>query len=134
MATPPSPKPVRLTITVSPEVHAAFSRMSEVSGIPIGRCMGEWLGDTLEGVEFITGQLAKARQAPRMVVAEMRQLALGAVDQADELLSELRKVRVPAEPAEGAQRQRGGAAGAAGTPRPVIRGGKSTTRQQKGHK
>lgn len=133
MAKPPSPKPVRLTITVSPEVHEAFTRMSEVSGVPVGRCMGEWLADTLEGVQMITSQLERARQAPRLVVAEMRQMALGAADMADEVLADLRKGKVGTG-GGGDLRERGGAAGGADTPRPVIRGGKSTTDKPKGRK
>lgn len=122
MTKPPSQN-IRLTITVTPEVHATFQRMAEVASMPIGRCMGEWLADTLEGVEFVTAQLAKARQAPRQVVADMRQMALGAADEMDQLLGDLRagKLKVPplGEPAGG------GRAAAAPSPRPVIRGGKS---------
>jgi len=141
MANPPSPEKIRLTITVSPEVHAAFSRMAKVSGLPVGRCMGAWLEDTLEGAEFVTGQLEKAREAPRQVVAEMRQWALGAVDQADELLGAMRagkplnsvKVLVPGQ--EGGPRARGvPAAPEAASPRPVIRGGKSSKKAPRGPK
>ena len=130
MTKPPSSN-IRLTISVTPEVHAAFKRMADVSGMSIGRCMGAWLQDTLEGAEMITGQLVKAREAPRQVVKEMRQWALGAVDQADELLAQLRAGKVPGAALE----ERGGAPAAAGrrrapeaqleAPRPVIRGGKS---------
>lgn len=136
MAKPPSPDRIRLTISVTPEVHAAFTRMAEVSGLSIGRAMGDWLADTIEGVEMITGQLAKARQAPRTVVKEMRQGLLGLTDEVDQLLAGLRNgsIKVPAAA--------GGMAGLPGTrpataappPRPVIRGGKSRTGNTKGHK
>lgn len=132
MAKPPSPTPanIRLTITVTPEVHAAFVRMAQVASLPIGRCMGEWLGDTLEGVEFLTAQLERAREAPRQVVKEMRQLALGSADLADELLRDMRagKVGAPALAAGGDAppgARRPTAAAAQETPRLVIRGGKS---------
>ena len=124
MTKPPSPERIRLTITVTPEVHAAFTRMAEVSGISIGRCMGDWLGDTIEGVEMITGQLAKAREAPRLVAQELRQWALGAVDQADQLLADMRSGKVRMAPGEGGSALARPAAGAP-SPRPVIRGGKS---------
>ena len=130
MAKPPSPSTerIRLTISVTPEVHAAFQRMAEVSGMSIGRAMGEWLGDTLEGVEFITGQLAKAREAPRQVVKEMRQGLLGMIDESDQLLADLRsgKAKLPPTATPGGGRGAPPAAAAAGaSPRPVIRGGKS---------
>jgi hypothetical protein len=127
MSKPPSTN-IRLTISVTPEVHAAFQRMAEVSGMSIGRCMGEWLGDTLEGAEFVTGQLAKARQAPRQVAAEMRQMLLGGLDEADQLLADMRsgKIKVPPATTPGDARSVTRAAAAeAQTPRPVIRGGKS---------
>lgn len=126
MSKPPTPETVRLTITVTPEVHAAFQRMAEVSGMSLGRCMGEWLGDTLEGVEFLTTQLQRAREAPRKVVQEMRQGLLGALDEADELLTDIRAGRkgLPAGQAAG---RRAGAPAAQNPPRPVIRGGKSPT-------
>lgn len=132
MAKPSSPTPdnIRLTITVTPEVHAAFTRMADASGLSLGRCMGEWLADTLEGVEFVTAQMVKAREAPRQVAREIRQMALGAVDLADDLLTDLRAGRKPGAGAAG-----GALPAAAGTPpRLVIRGGKSTTGKAKGHK
>jgi predicted transcriptional regulator len=132
MAKPPSPKPIRLTITVSPEVHAAFTRMSEASSLPIGRCMGEWLADTLEGVQFITDKLERVREAPKQVVRELRQLALGAADLADEALAEINE-KARATATEGPRIA--GSTGAGGrAPRLVIRGGKSTTSKPKGRK
>ena len=125
MAKPPSPDRIRLTISVTPEVHAAFQRMAEVSGMSIGRCMGEWLGDTLEGVEFITGQLAKAREAPRQVVKEMRQGLLGMIDESDQLLADLRSGKAKLPPPAPKDARGAPPAAAAGAPRLVIRGGKS---------
>ena len=61
MTKPPSPN-IRLTITVTPEVHAAFSRMAEASSMSLGRCMGEWLADTVEGVEFVTAGTERSAQ------------------------------------------------------------------------
>lgn len=139
MAKPPSPTPdnIRLTITVTPEVHAAFTRMAEVSGMSLGRCMGEWLADTLEGVEFVTGQLVKAREAPRQVVREMRQGVLGLLDEMDQLQADLRSGKVkmpPTLPGGDARSAPRPAASAAEAPRLVIRGGKSTASKAKGHR
>ena len=123
MSKPPLPPHVRVTVPVSPEVHAAFQRMAEASGMSVGRCMGEWLADTQEGVEFVTAQLVKARTAPRQVVKDLRQMALGGVDVADDLLRELR-AGGQKPPAEGSGAPRPAAAGP--SPRPVIRGGNSS--------
>ena len=127
MTKPPSPN-IRLTITVTPEVHEAFQRMAAASSLSIGRCMGEWLGDTLDGVEFVTAKLVEARQAPRQVAKDLRQMALGAVDLADDLLSDIRQGKLKFEkPVAAPEREALVAPGqaAAPAPRPVIRGGKS---------
>lgn len=122
--TTPAPTTIRLTIPVSSEVHDAFSRMAKASGMSIGRCMGEWLADTVEGVEFITEKMERAREAPRMVVREMRQNLLGVVDEMDAVMSQLRA----GSAARGAAATRD-----ADPPRSVIRGGKSTkTRRNPG--
>jgi hypothetical protein len=143
MANPPTPKPdsIRLTITVSPEVHEAFSRMAQVSGMSLGRCMGEWLGDTLEGVQLVTHQMQRAREAPREMAREMRQAALGILDEADDLvalarsgkLDALRELGRPSGDARSAPRAAGTAPA---SPRLVIRGGKShgKTRKDPGSK
>jgi hypothetical protein len=135
MAKPPSDN-IRLTITVSPDVHAAFSRMAQASSLPIGRCMGEWLADTLEGVEFVTAQMVKAREAPRQVVREMRQGLLGLVDETNDLLTQLRaagKVTSTAPAARSAPGAPGEPGTAAASPRPVIRGGKSPGKTRTQH-
>ena len=128
MAKPPSPTPdnIRLTITVTPQVHAAFSKMAEATGMSLGRCMGEWLQDTLEGVEFLTGQLVRARAAPRQVIKEMQQSVLGLGDELDAVLADMRsgKMQVPAQGA-GMRSTARPVQAPASSPRPVIRGGKS---------
>jgi hypothetical protein len=126
MAKPPSPS-IRLTITVSPEVHEAFTRMAAASSMSLGRCMGEWLADTIEGAEFVTAQMVKAREAPRQVAKDLRQMALGAVDLADDLLADMRSGKL-ARPATAGAKTLGShqpALAAPTSPRPVIRGGKS---------
>src|SRR3954469_7859568 len=127
MSKPPSPERIRLTISVTPEVHAAFQRMADAASMSIGRCMGDWLGDTVEGAQFITAQLIKAREAPRQVAKEMRQMLLGGLDEADQLLADLRsgKKKGPGPATVGDARSAPQpAAGAAPLPpRPVIRGG-----------
>jgi hypothetical protein len=72
---------VRLTITVTPEVYAAFRRLSASSGMSLGRAMGEWLGDTLEAVEFTAAKVEEARAAPKLVMRELHAYALGLADE-----------------------------------------------------
>ena len=131
MTSTPSPttEPVRLTITVTPEVHAAFRRLADASGMSMGKAMGEWLGDTLEAVEFMAEKMEQARAAPRLVMQEMHAYALGLADETKQVLANV-KERERAGRTSAARARTGGphapAAPTAPTPpRPVIRGGKS---------
>ena len=130
MAKPPSSEHIRLTISVTPEVHAVFTRMAEASGMSLGRCMGEWLADTVEGAEFLTHQLVKAREAPRTVIKQMRQQALGLSDAMGDLLEDIRtgKVNVGKEGAH-AGAKAGGSPGARTAPPPLCNTGGKVPRE-----
>ena len=85
-----APKSIRLTITVTPEVHAAFDRLAKASGTSMSRCMGEWLGDTLDAIEYTATLVEKARAAPKMVMKEVHAYALGLADETGAVLQALR--------------------------------------------
>lgn len=91
MSTPSTQKPVRLTISVSPDVHAAFERLSAASGQSMSKCMGEWLADTLDAVECTASMVEKARQAPKLAMREIHAYALGLADEVGSVLSNMRK-------------------------------------------
>ena len=120
MPSTPSPDRVRLTITVSPEVHAAFTRLSDASNMSLGRAMGEWLEDTMDAALHAATLLEKARAAPKQVMAQVHAYALGLADETGALLEEVRE-RARAD-------RSAGLAAAAGSPSPppVRRGGKSS--------
>ena len=122
----PTTDPVRLTITVTPEVHAAFRRLADASGMSMGKAMGEWLGDTLEAVEFMAEKMEQARAAPRLVMQEMHAYALGLADETKQVLDKVKKRERDARLANG-EASRGAHPAPADpiAPRPVIRGGKS---------
>ena len=119
-------EPVRLTITVTPEVHAAFRRLADASGMSMGKAMGEWLGDTLEAVEFMAEKMEQARAAPRLVMQEMHAYALGLADETKQVLDKVKKRERDARLANG-EASRGAHPAPADpiAPRPVIRGVKS---------
>jgi hypothetical protein len=89
MTSTTTPESIRLTITVTPEVHATFQRFAKASGMSLGRCMGEWLGDTLEGVELLASQLERARSAPKAAIREMHAFALGLTDETGALMRQI---------------------------------------------
>lgn len=109
----PSAERIRLTISVTPEVHQAFTKLSKATGMSLSSAMGEWLSDTLEAAEFMAEKVAQARAAPRIVMQEMHAYALGLADETGEVLA---RVRARGEPA--------GKRSAAGSPPSSNTGGK----------
>ena len=93
MQSPPTleTKEVRLTIPVSAEVHESFTRIAKATKMPVGRAMGEWLGDTIEAAQLMAEKLEQARAAPRLVMQEMHAYALGLADETGALLDKVRK-------------------------------------------
>jgi len=93
MHSPPTPtaQNIRLTITVTPEVHETFQRFAKAAGMSLGRAMGEWLGDTVEAAEFTAEKMEQARAAPKIVMQEMHAYALGLADETGQLMDSLRK-------------------------------------------
>ena len=106
MASTPTPERIRLTITVTPEVHEIFSRMAEASGVSLGRCMGDWLQDTAEGAQFVAHKMAEARKSPMSVMREFQAMTRGLVDSTDSLAEQMRE----RERASRASRGAGGSA------------------------
>ena len=84
---------IRLTITVTPEVRDVFARMADTAGMSLGKCMGEWLGDTIEGAQFVAQKMEDARKAPRVVMREMQAFSRGLVDEVDRHAAEMRQER-----------------------------------------
>jgi hypothetical protein len=90
MTSTPTPN-VRLTISVTPEVHATFQRLAKAGGMSISKAMGEWLGDTIEAAEFTAQKMEQARAAPKIVMREMHAYALGLADETGQLMDQLRE-------------------------------------------
>lgn len=91
MKTPTTPPArVRLTISVTPEVHATFTRMAEAGSMSVSRAMGDWLADTLDAADQAATMMARAREAPRLVARELHSYALGMVDETSAVLETMR--------------------------------------------
>lgn len=84
-------KPVRVTVPVDPDVLEAFKRLASAQGVSVGRAMGEWLADTVDGVDYMTDLLHKARKAPHLAVRELHAYATGLTETTTELLEGIRK-------------------------------------------
>jgi hypothetical protein len=94
---------IRLTISVTPEVHEVFTRMSDAAGISLGKCMGDWLGDTIDGAQFVAQKMEEARKAPRVVMREMQAFAKGLSVEVDATVSAMRRRPGPASPDQAAR-------------------------------
>lgn len=84
-------KTVRVTVPLDPKVHAVFKHLAEVSGMSVGRAMGEWLADTSEAAVSMADLLQKAREQPKLVAKQIEAYSLGLSDITAELLESLGK-------------------------------------------
>jgi hypothetical protein len=107
MSTKTSTPTIRLTIPVTPEVHAVYTRMSDAMGRPAGRLMAEWLQDHLPAAEELCALVEGIRNANARA-SSLGLLASAYADQAQSVIDSAKQVR-------GA----GGAPLAGETPRPV---------------
>lgn len=117
--TPPSPKTIRVTVPVTPEVLEAFKTLGKVSNMSTGKAMGEWLADTVEGAQFMAETMLKARTAPKIVARELHAYALGLVDETGSVIEKLRGMGKTNTVAIGAD----GGGASAHTPSAPIAGG-----------
>jgi hypothetical protein len=119
---------IRLTITVTPEVHQIFQRFAKASGMSLGKCMGEWLGDTSEGALLMVSKMEEARAAPALVLREMNAMMLGMADETSALLDQLRRKGI----SKGGPDAAAGAPASVGkSPPPGNTGGKGTGKPPK---
>ncbi len=88
---PPTADRVRLTISVTPEVHSTFQRLANAGSMSISRAMGEWLGDTIDAASFMAEKMEQARAAPKLVARELHAYALGLADETSQVLQAVRK-------------------------------------------
>jgi hypothetical protein len=123
---------VRLTISVSPEVHATFQRMAAATGTSLGRAMGDWLADTHEAAQFMTNAVERAREAPKLALRELHGILLGTAEETAQAITAMRR-----GVAGGVRAPRSGAHTTAAVPLPPSSntGGKSPGRaKDKGQK
>lgn len=119
----PIQETIRVTVPVRPEVLEAFKRLAAAGNTSTGKAMGEWLADTLEGVEFMALKMEEARAAPGRVMREMHAYALGLADETGALIDRVREEGINARKTAGrADAARASARGSAPTGRPSSRG------------
>lgn len=95
---------IRLTISVTPEVHAVFSRLASVANTSLSRAMGEWLADTAEAAVVMVDTIEKAREAPRDAIRRINLVTASLVAE-NEALVERIESRSAAEPVRADRRE-----------------------------
>ena len=99
MITSDKKKPIRTTVPIEPETYEAFKRMSEVSGVSMGRAIGSWLEETKDAALMIALKMEQAKREPARVLRQLELMTEGAITIADEALTSYRKARDAAEKA-----------------------------------
>jgi hypothetical protein len=110
LPTTPDTETVRVTITITTEVHETFKRFAKAAGMSLSRAMGEWLADTVEAAEFTAQKMEQARAAPKIVMREMHAYAQGLADETGTLMETIRR--------KGSEARAAAAAGSAVAPIP----------------
>ncbi len=82
---------VRVTVSIDSEHLAVYRQMAELANLSLSRCLGEWLGDTVDSALFVSANMAKARKAPQAVLNELMALSAGSHDEILKLKGEIRK-------------------------------------------
>jgi len=78
---------VRMSIPLTEQTHKVFQRISNASGVSMGKCMASWLQDTLEAAEYMACKMENARQSPRLVAHELHTYAAGLEMALDSVIS-----------------------------------------------
>lgn len=150
MKTPPTSKTYRISVPLTPEVLAKFQRFSDASGLSLGKSIGDWLRDTVSGLDAMTEILEMHKRAPAEAISKIQGLATSLQAVSEEAIANMRKTApAPARarrkgpagkeppllaarsarvvsPLSGGDRSVDAMRAAAHSPRLVIRGGKST--------
>lgn len=92
MNTPHTQKPIRVTVPVSPEVLALFQRLSQVSGVSVGRSMGQWLEETRDGLEPMIDIVFKHKAAPKTAIKSLQRYATTLIDLSEDLFDKVKRM------------------------------------------
>ena len=88
----------RVTVPVTVHTHEVFKRISEASGVSVGRCMSSWLLDTLDAAEYMASKMDQARQSPRIVSRELHSYAAGLSLAADAVIQRAQEQKTGVTP------------------------------------
>jgi len=88
----PPTRPPRVSVPVDAETLEVFERLAKAGNMSTGKAMAEWLKDTMEAAELMASTMERARQAPKLVTAELHAMALGLSENTKELMDKFSKL------------------------------------------
>jgi hypothetical protein len=71
-------KPVRFTISLSPELYSLVSDYADASGCTLSRAVTDWLETSKDAIEFTAQRVKAAKDAPRLAAAQIHAYAVAA--------------------------------------------------------
>jgi hypothetical protein len=71
-------KPVRLTVSLSPELHDLLHSYADASGCSVSRAVSDWLEASRDAIQFTAARVRDAKQAPALAAAQINAYALAA--------------------------------------------------------
>lgn len=89
MNTPHTPKTIRVTVPVSPEVLDLFQRFSRLSGQSVGRSMGSWLEETKDGIVPMMDIMEHHKKAPMKAIQSLQAYAGTLTDLTEDLFTQV---------------------------------------------
>jgi hypothetical protein len=69
---------------MEPATLEVFRKMAAAMGVSVGRCIGDWCADTVDGAQFVMQKMQEAKKTPALVMREMEAMSAG-------LLSEIQR-------------------------------------------
>lgn len=103
---PPMSNQVRVTVSIDREHLEVYKEMARLGKLSVSRCLGEWLGDTVDSAQFVMVKMDQARKAPQMVLNELLAATAGMREEIVKKKAEVRAERTRAGSAS-ADRSRG---------------------------
>lgn len=79
-------KTQRVSVPITPEVLAKFQRFSDASGLSVSKSIGDWLKDTVSGLDAMTDILEAHKRSPAQAMERLTTYASALQDMTSETL------------------------------------------------
>ena len=84
-------RPHRISVPVTPEVLAKFERFSKVSGLSVSKSIGDWLRDTVQGLDAMVDILETHKSRPAQAMDMLGRYAAALQDMTDSTITKMKQ-------------------------------------------